>query len=170
MKLNILAFVFISFLFSACSKADDVKPEALLVGKWSLTGISANIDAKNVKATAAALKENELTNAVYEFKSDKTGVVDGEAVTYTYDAPSKSLVIVYDVDYKETYAVEVTSGTLKLTSIKAELEPKVQYTANSPETSVLLGFIFLFEDQEDEIVKLGIDDAKTIQLVFDFKK
>jgi hypothetical protein len=172
-KIILLCAVCVTVL-SSCSKSESDVPaagaSASVVGKWTLTGVTANIDTKTINATANALKVNEIANAVYEFKADNTGSLGGEPIKYTFDAAKNALTIIYDATYKETYTTAISGSTLKLSSIKAEIEPKVEYTEDSPEFEVLFAFLFLFEDQETELVKLGVDDAKTIQMVYNLKK
>jgi hypothetical protein len=171
-KIILICAVCITVL-SSCSKSESdpaASGTTSVVGKWTLTGAAANIDTKTINATAASLMEYEIANVVYEFKSDNSAIVDGEPVKYTFDAAKSSLTIVYDPTYKETYSTSISGSTLKLSTIKAEIEPKVAYKEDSPEVEILFSFIALFQDQETELTKLGIDNAKTIQLVYSFKK
>jgi hypothetical protein len=162
-------FLLLSFsiFLVSCSKSKDVAPQSI-IGKWSLTGISVDIDSKVLKASSKSLLDSELQNAIFEFTKDNKYIVDGETAAYQYTPASGEVIITYDDKSTEKYTADLRNSTLRLLTPKVNLEPAKPYAEGSPENDILLGFFFLFIDQEAELNKLT--SFNNLQLIYEFKK
>lgn len=169
-----LTFVLVAFglMMTGCSKSDDVSPDgASIVGKWTFSNATLNLDGKGYVPSKKALDDN-LAGSTFEFKDDKTFILDGDASdksTYVYDASAKTLVIKTPDSYDEKYTVDLTTNTLKLTSNDIDLaKVGADIDLDSFEGYILLLTVFLFEDNESNLDK--VDTAKKLNMAFEFKK
>ncbi len=169
-----LTFVLVAFglMMTGCSKSDDVSPEgASIVGKWNFSALTLNLDGKAYLPSKTALDDN-FSGTTFEFKDDKSFLLDGDGSdksTYEYDATAKTLVIKTPDSYDEKYTVDITTNTLKLTSLDIDLtKVSEDIDLDSFDGYILLLTIFLFEDNESDLNK--VNTAKKLNMTFEFKK
>ncbi len=130
--LMLLAMMVTAITFTACGDDDDDNGgnNSALVGTWDL--ISLVTDGKDETPPNAywVFTENKVT------VHDKTDIMNGTAVDYTYDAGTKTLTIAYGVaKYK---VLTLSSNTLKIQSIGSEIE--VEYNGQKLEYTDVITF------------------------------
>ena len=130
--LMLLAMMVTAITFTACGDDDDDNSEgnSALVGTWDL--ISLVTDGKDETPPNAywVFTENKVT------VHDRTDIMNGNAVDYTYDAGTKTLTIAYGVaKYK---VLTLSSTTLKIQSIGSEIE--VEYNGQKLEYTDVITF------------------------------
>ena len=128
----LLAMMVTAITFTACGDDDDDNREgnSALVGTWDL--ISLVTDGKDETPPNAywVFTENKVT------VHDRTDIMNGNAVDYTYDAGTKTLTIAYGVaKYK---VLTLSSTTLKIQSIGSEIE--VEYNGQKLEYTDVITF------------------------------
>ncbi len=130
--LMLLAMMVTAITFTACGDDDDDNGEgnSALVGTWDL--ISLVTDGKDETPPNAywVFTENKVT------VHDRTDIMNGNAVDYTYDAGTKTLTIAFGVaKYK---VLTLSSTTLKIQSIGSEIE--VEYNGQKLEYTDVITF------------------------------
>ena len=118
--------------FTACGDDDDDNGgnNSALVGTWDL--ISLVTDGKDETPPNAywVFTENKVT------VHDRTDIMNGNAVDYTYDAGTKTLTIAFGV--AKYNVLTLSSTTLKIQSIGSEIE--VEYNGQKLEYTDVITF------------------------------
>jgi hypothetical protein len=78
---HLLFLLVLTFIVSCSKKSDEVTPSSVS-GKWKQNGITGKITVvQNGKTVSQDINE-AADNSIVEFKTDGTGTIDGDAITY----------------------------------------------------------------------------------------